>query len=134
MNATNIICSCGHTATKHKDNGCNFVTKSKEHPYECDEFCECDITDKELFVAELAQMQARMEKAESNLRFYDGLIIGDGDHDKIMLARDGAVFLKCFQLLDMDISGASTEEIPDAIERLKQKLAALKQEARKVIK
>lgn len=54
MNATNIVCSCGHSVTMHKNNGCNYVTKPKIHPYEGDEFCTCDVTDRELFVMELA--------------------------------------------------------------------------------
>jgi hypothetical protein len=81
---------------------------------------------------QLSDLRARLAQAESNLRFYDGLIMGDGDHDKIMLARDGSVFLACFRALGMDARGTDTEEIPEAIIRLKAKLAQAEERERKL--
>ena len=46
-------------------------------------------------------------------------------HDKNMLATDGKVFLQCMRLLGMDESGASTTDIPDAIERQKERIKEL---------
>jgi len=73
----------------------------------------------------ITALEAERDAAQSNLRFYDGLIMGDGEHDKIMLARDGSVFLACVNALGMDVSGTDTTAIPDAIIRLKQRVAAM---------
>lgn len=69
-------------------------------------------------------LQAEREALKSNLRFYDGLVCGDGEHNKIALAKNAAVFVRCFSLLGMDVSGTDIHEIPDAIERLKAAAAA----------
>lgn len=61
------------------------------------------------------------EKAAAELAAKDETI----KHDKNMLATDGKVFLQCMRLLGMDESGASTTDIPDAIERQKERIKEL---------
>lgn len=61
------------------------------------------------------------EQAAAELAAKDGTI----KHDKNMLATDGKVFLQCMRLLGMDESGASTTDIPDAIERQKERIKEL---------
>ena len=69
--------------------------------------------------AELADLRAENERLKSENRFIDGIVMGDGSHDKVMLVKDAAIFLRCMKLLGLDISGADPEAIVDAIENLK---------------
>lgn len=76
-------------------------------------------------IMELDKKQDRIARLEAEVRFYDGLVIGDGDHDKIMLARDGDIFIRCMKLLGMDVSGTDVQEIVGAVESMKSKKQSL---------
>ena len=61
----------------------------------------------------------RIAELESELRFYNGLVMGEGDHDKTMLARDGDIFIRLMKLLGMDVSGSDVQEIIDRVEEVR---------------
>ena len=63
--------------------------------------------------------EARIAKLESELQFIHGFTLGDGDHDKVMLAKGADIFMQCFKALGLDVSGTDPEEIVDEIKRLK---------------
>jgi len=69
--------------------------------------------------AELTALRGRVAELESERRFIDGIVMGDGDHDKIMLTKDAMIFMRCMKLLGLDVSGCGPESIVDAITALK---------------
>ena len=69
--------------------------------------------------AELLALRERVVELESERRFIDGIVMGDGNHDKIMLTKDAMIFMQCMKLLGLDVSGCGPESIVDAITALK---------------
>ena len=89
---------------------------------------EMDITEQINWLGDaIMPSQAAEELAalEAERRFLDSVVLGDGDHDKVVLVKNASVFLECFKLLGLD-SKNGIQEIPDAIQLLKVEIEKLR--------
>ncbi len=80
------------------------------------------ITDREYAnkaAAEYEALKNRVKEFEAERRFIDGIVMGDGNHDKVILAKDAMIFMQCMKILGLDVSGYGPESIVDAIIALK---------------